>query len=183
MLMKRWVSLTAVMAKWKPITGVVWGTGRNVSMRLTEEAMCRNKMTGGWPDPTHGCQNTFVFGVPQKHDSPDKKNGRVSMYVMLLNIISPWSGYSKPGQGQNLFDSFCRLKKKNLLQNDLFPNETVTAAGISSGVLTFLPVNVFGSRRTLPEIPLGFQEHWACCLTEHHSSHLQANSSSSPVCL
>lgn len=40
------------MAIGEPIAGAVWGTGRNVRECLTEEAMCRNKMTGGWSDPT-----------------------------------------------------------------------------------------------------------------------------------
>ena len=55
-----------MMAIGEPITGAVWGTGRNASECLTEEAMCRNKMTGGWPDPTRGCQNEFAFGSPRE---------------------------------------------------------------------------------------------------------------------
>lgn len=51
-----------MMAIGEPIAGAVWGTGRNVRECLTEEAMCRNKMTGGWADPTPGCQNEFAFG-------------------------------------------------------------------------------------------------------------------------
>lgn len=38
------------------------GAGRNVRECLTEEAMCRNKMTGGGSDPAPGCQNGFAFG-------------------------------------------------------------------------------------------------------------------------
>lgn len=40
-----------MMAIGEPIAGAVWGTGRNARECLTEEAMCRNKMTGGWSDP------------------------------------------------------------------------------------------------------------------------------------
>lgn len=51
-----------MMAVGEPITGAAWGTGRNVRECLTEEAMCRNKLTGGWPDPTLHCQNGFACG-------------------------------------------------------------------------------------------------------------------------
>lgn len=30
--------------------------------RLTAEAMCENKTTGGWSDPTPGCQNELALG-------------------------------------------------------------------------------------------------------------------------
>ena len=64
-----------MMAIGEPITGAVWGAGRNVRECLTEEAMCRNKMTGGWSDPTPGCQN-LPLGAPEKHDSVNE-NGSI----------------------------------------------------------------------------------------------------------
>lgn len=61
--------MTAVTATGEPIAGAAWGwrgglgcTGKNVRECLTEEAMCRNKMTGGGSDPAPGCQNEFAFG-------------------------------------------------------------------------------------------------------------------------
>lgn len=50
------------MAADRPIAGAApaWAGMRREG--LTEEAMCKNKMTGGWSDPTPGCQEEFALG-------------------------------------------------------------------------------------------------------------------------
>ena len=33
---------------------------------LTEEAMCRNELTGGWSDPASACQNGLALGIVEE---------------------------------------------------------------------------------------------------------------------
>lgn len=80
------------MAIGEPIAGAVWGAGRNVRECLTEEAMCRNKMTGGWSEPTPGCQKEFAFGSFQRNMTA-YRNMAVSKCVTFQNGISQgWDG-------------------------------------------------------------------------------------------
>lgn len=67
------LSLAAVMARGKPITGAVWGTERNVSECLTAEAMCRNKMTGGLIQHM-AAKMSLPLGAPEKHGSVNENS-------------------------------------------------------------------------------------------------------------
>lgn len=77
------------MAADGPIAGAAPARAGMRRVGLTEEAMCKNKMTGGWSDPTPGCQKEFALGDSVETRRPEWKWQRLNLFRSATTVGMP----------------------------------------------------------------------------------------------